>query len=279
MKRILPFLAILIASPAVACDYTTRRYATATTVDFCLYITDATVGAVKVENAAHASGDTYLMKDEAAEANTTNGFTDEGSCYSIALTSTEMTAARVTLNIEDQGTKAWADKCIVIETYGHASAQHATFDGVLASEQSGNVYYLASGAVDADDQFNNGYVIVFYDSAGLIKAKSCITDSADTNDAVTTRDDLDALTAPNDSYVIKDEALCAQIAELSSVPTTGTTGIIDQIRALYQRAIHKFVDDGTEQAAYKADGSTKLFECDVADSGSAYTRSACGTPD
>lgn len=123
MKRVLGLiLAVLIATPVLACDTMTAPYGVSTTVDFCLYITDATVGAIKVENASHASGDTYLMKDEGNEASTTNGFTDEGSCYSIVLTATEMQAARIILNIEDQGTKAWADKCVRILTYGNSSA-------------------------------------------------------------------------------------------------------------------------------------------------------------
>lgn len=127
MKKLLYLLAILFsAENALACEHITRLYATQTVVDFCLFITDATVGAIKVENAAHAAGDTYIMKDEGAEANTTNAFVDEGSCYSITLTATEMTAARVTLNIEDQGTKAWADACVTIDTYGDPSAQHAS---------------------------------------------------------------------------------------------------------------------------------------------------------
>lgn len=152
MKRILLALCMLAAGDAVACDRITRKYNTATTVDFCLYTTDATVGAVKVENAVHASGDTYLMKDEAAEANTTNGFTDEGSCYSIALTATEMQAARIALNIEDQGTKAWADKCVIIETYGNASAQHAIPDVNTATITAGAITAsaVATGAIDAD---------------------------------------------------------------------------------------------------------------------------------
>lgn len=155
MKKILTAILILaFASPALACDTLLAKYDQAKTVDFCLYITDATTGAVKVENAVHASGDTYLMKDEGAEANTTNAFVDEGSCYSIALTATEMQAARVTLNIEDQGTKAWADKCVVIETYGNASAEHA-FDLDTATQSvsvgSGGITTasFASGAIDA----------------------------------------------------------------------------------------------------------------------------------
>lgn len=149
MKRLSAALALLLfaARPAAACDTIPADYGVQLTVDFCLYTTDATVGAVKVESASHASGDTYLMKDEGNEAPTTNGFTDEGSCYSIVLTATEMEASRIILNIEDQGTKTWADKCIRILTdaapahvtkisgdTAAADALEAYFDGTATAE-------------------------------------------------------------------------------------------------------------------------------------------------
>lgn len=126
MKKLILALCFALASPlpALACDSVPAPYGVETTIDFCLHIKDDTVGAVKVENAVHASGDTYLMKDEGAEANTTNGFTDEGSCYSIVLTATELTAKRVLLNIEDQSTKTWADKCIRVLTYGNSNSYY-----------------------------------------------------------------------------------------------------------------------------------------------------------
>lgn len=167
MKRLLTLFALFCATPAFACDHLVRAYNTATTVDFCLFITDATVGAVKVESAVHASGDTYIMKDEGNEANTTNGFVDEGSCYSIALTATEMAAARVLLNIEDQSTKTWADKCVMIETYGNASAQFPNADtsSVLSSgtAQSGSTsgsIVLASGASSVNNYYRYTTVII-----------------------------------------------------------------------------------------------------------------------
>lgn len=99
-----------------------RKYGEAATLDFSLFEIDG--GDLKID-AVHASGDTKIMKDESTEANTTNGFIDEGQGYSLTLTATEMEAARITINIVDQGTKAWLDpKAIIIETYGHASAQH-----------------------------------------------------------------------------------------------------------------------------------------------------------
>lgn len=133
MKKLLLILTIFISREGLACDERTAHYGVAKTFDFCLFVKDDTVGAVKIENAVHASGDTYIMKDQGNEANTTNAFVDEGSCYSIALTATEMQAAQITLNIEDQSTKTWADKCVTITTYGNASAFHATPDVNIVS--------------------------------------------------------------------------------------------------------------------------------------------------
>ncbi len=90
------------------------------------------------------------------------------------------------------------------------------FDGLIASE-SGTTIGLASGAVDADDQFNSGFALVVFDSAGLISAKSCITDSVNTGDTVTTSENITALIAVNDRYILQPEAGC-----LSSGVTAGS---------------------------------------------------------
>ena len=100
-----------------------RKYGVETKIDFVLYDTD---GASLKVDAAHAAGDSVIMKDEGAEANTDNAFVDEGTGYSITLTATEMQAARVVVYIVDQTSpKVWLDEALVIDTYGNASAQHA----------------------------------------------------------------------------------------------------------------------------------------------------------
>lgn len=100
-----------------------RKYGAATTVDFQLFEVDGVDFRV---DAAHAAGDTKIMKDEGAEANTASGFVDEGRGYSIAVSGAELTCARATIYVVDQtATKVWLDTAIVIETYGHASAMHA----------------------------------------------------------------------------------------------------------------------------------------------------------
>jgi hypothetical protein len=99
-----------------------RKYGTATTILFPLVTKDAQD---YLTTASHASGDTKISKDEGDFANTTNGFAHAGNgVYSLALTATEMQAARVVVTIIDQGTKAWEDQAVLISTYGGSSAQH-----------------------------------------------------------------------------------------------------------------------------------------------------------
>ncbi len=108
-----------------------RKYGVEATIDFELFEVDGVDFRV---DAAHAAGDSVVMKDEGAEASTSNGFTDEGTGYSLVLTATEMQAARVVVHLADlTATKVWLDKTLIIETYGNASAQHA-FDLDTASQ-------------------------------------------------------------------------------------------------------------------------------------------------
>ena len=129
-----------------------RKYGEATALDFVLFETDGID--LKVD-AVHASGDTKIMKDEEAEANTTNGFADEGQGYSLALTAAELQAARIVVYVVDQATKVWLDTALVIETYGHASAQHP-FDIETA------VKMLINKAV----QTKTTGAVVYYDDDG-----------------------------------------------------------------------------------------------------------------
>lgn len=131
-----------------------RKYGTAATVNFELYQPDG----VNFEPAAtFAAGDVKIMKDEGAEANITTLPTDEGQGYSLALSATEMQAARIVVYIVDQtATKVWLDKAIVVETYGDASAAHA-FDLGSASPDVNLVQWrgstpnvLTSAMVDAN---------------------------------------------------------------------------------------------------------------------------------
>jgi len=124
-----------------------RKYGVETTINFQLYDTD---GASFQTGAAHAAGDSVIMKDEGAEANTTNAFTDEGTGYSLVLSATEMQAARIVVYVADQTSPAiWIDEAIVVETYGNASAMHA-FDLDTAT-QDVNVAQISGDTTAADN--------------------------------------------------------------------------------------------------------------------------------
>ena len=70
------------------------------------------------------------------------------------------------------------------------------------------------------------------------------------------------------------------VAQLSANPGVGDSITVGtMLRAVYQRFFHKFTDNGTEQAGFKADGSTKVFEANVSDSAGTYTKDANKTPD
>ncbi len=108
-----------------------RKYGAAATINFPLFETD---GIDLKTDATFAAGDVKIMKDEGAEANTSNLPTDEGQGYSLVLTATELQAARIVVYVVDAATKVWLDTALVIETYGNASAQHA-FDLDTATQE------------------------------------------------------------------------------------------------------------------------------------------------
>ena len=124
------------------------KYNTSFTLPFALL---NLTGDALQKSAVHAAGDTILMKDEGVEANTTNGFVDEGSGYSITLTATEMQAARLLLMIEDQtAPKVWLTRTFEIFTFGNASA-HVAFD-LSTAVQDVNVAKLGGDTTAANNQ-------------------------------------------------------------------------------------------------------------------------------
>lgn len=114
------------------------KYGVSYTAHFRLFQPDG----IDFEPAAtFAAGDIKIMKDGGVEANTTNLPTDEGQGYSLVLTATEMQAAQIVVYIVDAtATKVWLDTAIEIDTYGHASAQHAfDFDTPADTAPTGSV--------------------------------------------------------------------------------------------------------------------------------------------
>lgn len=138
MKKILVILALLYsATPALACDHYSRLYNTATTLNFNLWLPD---GTAHYTSTAPVAGDILVSQSEGAEANCANTsgncVTDEGSFYSIALEASELDTARVYIAIRDVSGAAWLDKCLIVHTYGNASAQFPSPDVNVASHST-----------------------------------------------------------------------------------------------------------------------------------------------
>lgn len=245
MKQILlPVLltALFVPTPANACTRYSRKYNTATTVDFCLWATDGTE--LKTDAVA-ADGDVMIMKDEAAEANiaAATEFTDEGQCYSLALTSTETTAARVTVLIVDQGTKAWLDKCLIIETYGHASAQHDVPDANVAKW--------------------HGTTIPGVDTAGYPKVT--VKDGTGTGEI----DTASGVVKANITQI--DGTNTASVAELNSCPSS-SPGLLTMLQAVYEVTMHQLEATTNTQTLRKYNGTSALCTSTLTDDGSTFTR-------
>ena len=169
-----------------------RKYNQATTINFNLFDLDGVDMSVA---ATFAAGDIKIMKDEGAEANTGSTPTDEGSGYSLALTATEMTAARVMIHLIDQtATKVWLDTSIVIETYGNASATHAFDLDTASTAQTGDSFARlgapAGASVSADlvviDNFVDGIeTAVITNAVGADVSADIATLQGDTDDIQT----------------------------------------------------------------------------------------------
>ena len=233
MKRLLPFLLLLIASPALACDHFVRAYNTAATVDFCLWATD---GTAFINAATFEAADVKIMQDEGAEANSTNSPSDEGQCFSLAVAAAELDVARTTIIIHDDDA-AWLDKCIVIDTFGNASAQFPTADV--------NVATISNDAITAASIANN--------AIGTTEFAA----EADVNAEV-----VDALNV--DTYT-----------ELTSCPAA-TASFKTMLQYLYMVGRNKWTQTSSTGTLFRDDGSTGLCTFTDSDAAGTTTRGEGG---
>ena len=99
-----------------------------------------------------AAGDVKVSKDEGAFANVGTLPTAQGSHWDFTLSATEMQASRVVIQVVDSATKAVEDQSIIIETYGHASAEHAldldTATVTVGTNNDKTGYRLSATGVD-----------------------------------------------------------------------------------------------------------------------------------
>lgn len=171
-----------------------RRRGRSATFNFQLFEIDGVDFRV---DAAHASADTKIMKDEGAEANTANAFVDEGQGYSIILSDAEMSAARIVVYVVDQSTKVWLDTALVIETFEPPGLLQASDIATLASQTS---FTLAEGSADNDAY--NGTMAIITDASTLAqKAVGLISDYVGSTKTVTLGVDPGIFTMAAGDYI------------------------------------------------------------------------------
>ena len=152
-----------------------RKYGTGTTILFPLV--DAGTSSFENTPVTHASGDIQISKDEGNFANTSNAFAHEGNgIYSLVLTVAEMQAARISITIIDQGTKAWEDQCVLLETYGNTSAQHTSINVPIAGALE-ITYTVKENDEDTGDPIDGVEVWITTDSGGSNVIWSGTTDT------------------------------------------------------------------------------------------------------
>jgi len=107
-------------------DIVYAEYGVELKLPFELYSTN---GVDFATGAVYVTGDIKIDEDGEGEANHINdAMTDEGTGYSVTLTSTEMQSKKIMVYIADQtGPKVWMDKAICIYTINHASAHIPNF--------------------------------------------------------------------------------------------------------------------------------------------------------
>lgn len=215
-----------------------RKYGEAATIIFPM-IKRGVVDFAVAADWTPASGDTQLSKDEGAFANSTNTPAHEGQgVWSLSLSATEMQAARIAVAIVDSATKAVEDQAILIETYGHASAQHALD---LDTAMSGQSVASVSGAVGSVTGNVGGSVDSVVDpvTVGTISA-NVVTASALATDAITE---------------IASGLLGATVTE--GYPAVGGDPTLAQLLSTIMQAVAGgLAISGTNLAVYKRDGVT-----------------------
>lgn len=154
-----------------------RKYGVASTIDFPMIKRGVVDFAVSADWTP-AAGDCKISKDEGADANSANlpaAPTSTTGKWKLALTATEMQAARIAITIIDAATKAVEDQFLIIETYGNASAQYTgDIDNLDAAVSTRSSHTAADVWAVATRTLSAAGVLAIWDQllSGLVAAGS-----------------------------------------------------------------------------------------------------------
>ena len=128
------------------------KYATEYTLYFGVYDSNSPW---RNYETAPAAADIHVFQDGASEARAANAVTDIGRTFKLVLTAGEMTAAVVTVDINDAtAVPLFGDETFYIPTYGHSSALQAfDLDSATVSLAAGGITasIMATDSITADE--------------------------------------------------------------------------------------------------------------------------------
>lgn len=217
-----------------------------------------------------SAGDVKISKDGGAAANVTNLPTaiamGNGAMWDFSLTATEMQAAQVMVTVADAATKAVEDTMFIVETYGHASAQHAFDLDTASTPQTGDAFArlgapagasvsadvaavkAQTAAIEVDTQDLQTQVGV--DGAGL----TAIGDAriANLDAAVSTRLASASYTAPDNASIAAILVDTAEIgaagAGLTALASAAALGTVDTVVDAIQLKTDNLPTDPADQS-------------------------------
>ena len=261
----------------------------------CGHIWDATTA--KHIGAAPTGLDCEI--DAYADGTSADGYTDlttaevtvgTTGAFCAILTQSEANVDYASLRCTATNTDAadWSVDLVAIKDVtvaaGGIGADAITFDGVTLAEGASTLDLEAS-EISADDQFVGDRVLLF-DTSGNYYGSSCITDSTNTNERITTEEDLSSFHTVGDSYLIRPDAACYKVtreltstthAELSSCPGA-TVSMLTMMQSVYQFIMFETDRTTSLQQMKKADGSTVLCDAVLSNSGGTRTKEAYQAP-
>jgi len=148
-----------------------------------------------------ATGDTKISKNGGDVANSSNNPAIVGgtgaALWTLTLTATELEAAEIVVQIVDSATKAVEDQCLVIYTYGNASAKvvedWSDLDQLFDQTVEGSVTMVQAlrlllSALTGKSSGGGTATLVFRDIGDTKNRISVTVDSSGNRTAVGTRD-------------------------------------------------------------------------------------------
>jgi len=241
------------------------KYNTAATIQFVLY---TVTGETLQPSATIAVGDTKIVKDGGASANTTNTPVNEGNgIYSLDLTAAELSAERVTIVVDDvTATETFLGTALHVITYGNASATielDLDVANVSASVQSMASNVITNDAMDDEVSIGTLYPLagIWYDSSG--SAGTTIGTHGLPNNPVSSFSDAITLagnTGLDKILLLSDLTLTANPGELEILGLGKTVGSTPTVTGNSQHSLDTLYQNCALSGTWGATSSVKLID-------------------